>query len=309
MINKKIFIGGCDRSGTTLLASMLASSPRIATTPESQFKLNLLKLSNRRLPESETKKVLSRLFNDFRFKIWLEKPDFLETFKYKIKPGLSSKEILEEMVSSYCGEEPYCWIDHTPNNIQNVSFLKNVFPESSFIHIVRDGRAVAASVKPLPWGPNTTYHAATWWAYRVSFGCAAELAWPDKVYRVSYESLVNNPEDTLLSLCENLDIQYDSRMLSGSGFKLPSYTKKQHCHVGKSVKSTQVNLWKKRLSDRDIEIFEAKVGGLLSSFGYELLHDKRQLPKISERVKIHANELFYALINFARHRIRLRKLP
>ena len=42
--NKKVvFIGGCSRSGTTLLGSLLGSPSNCVTTPESQFVIDTTK--------------------------------------------------------------------------------------------------------------------------------------------------------------------------------------------------------------------------------------------------------------------------
>ncbi len=37
-----VFIGGCDRSGTTLLGAMLGATPNAVVTPESPFKIKII---------------------------------------------------------------------------------------------------------------------------------------------------------------------------------------------------------------------------------------------------------------------------
>lgn len=310
MIEKKIFIGGCDRSGTTLLASMLASIEGCVATPESQFKSLLIDGADKEISEKDRSKILDDLKNNFRFRIWLERKGFTDVLSESIKKSETKRDLLESIVSSYALHgNPVCWVDHTPSNIQSIFELKETFPEAVFIHIVRDGRAVASSVLPLPWGPNTTYHAADWWAYRVSFGCAAEIAWPERVHRVSYESLVMDPENTLQELCKKINLTYNPIMLTGSGFALPTYTKKQHGYVGDHVKLSQVDNWKNRLSERDIAVFEAKVSGLLYSFDYKLHCNRANLPRFGERLKINIKELIGVSLNMIKQRSRVRKLP
>jgi hypothetical protein len=42
---KPIFIGGCERSGTTLLGAMLGTHPRYLCVPEMKFKIDVLSSS------------------------------------------------------------------------------------------------------------------------------------------------------------------------------------------------------------------------------------------------------------------------
>ena len=66
MIKRAIFIGGCVRSGTTLLGAMLGAPADCAGVPKSQFKAQLLKDPRLVTPES----IHAVLANHWRFKLW-----------------------------------------------------------------------------------------------------------------------------------------------------------------------------------------------------------------------------------------------
>jgi hypothetical protein len=292
---KAVFIGGCDRSGTTLLGSMLGAADGCITTPESQFKFPLLRWANQELCLSDIKDILSEIAPNFRFKLWRSAVPGVERF-LQAKKAVMLREVLFEVVWEYAcslSRETFeCWIDHTPANIRYLHTLSKVFPEARFVHIVRDGRAVAASVIPLLWGPNTVYHAAAWWAERLSFGLAAEHALPKKVHRVRYEDLVQKPTETLCRLCDALEIQFEEQMVESKGFRVPEYTIHQHQLVGRPPDRARVEAWRKELDGRDVEVFEYLAGDLLQSLGYEPIFDTPETYTRSQLWKFRAAELF-----------------
>lgn len=168
------------------------------------------------------------------------------------------------------------WIDHTPLNLQYAGILMKMFPNAKFIHMLRDGRAVASSLIPLDWGPNTVFKAARWWIEKVSYGLGAESYFGDDVVcRVKYEDLVSSPVQILKHICSHLGINYDVNMLRANGFKVPSYTSKQHALIGSEMKPDRIDRWKNELTPREIEIFEGETSDLLYFLDYSLIFNSR----------------------------------
>ena len=71
----------------------------------------------------------------------------------------SGKAMMAEVLKAYAGSLNHhldfkYWVDHTPVNLKFFMHLVKHYERAKFIHIVRDGRAVASSVIPLEWGPN-----------------------------------------------------------------------------------------------------------------------------------------------------------
>ena len=84
--------------------------------------------------------------------------------------------------------DPHIWVDQAPEHANHIWKVLQHFTDAKFIHIVRDGRAVAASIIPLDWGPNEIYSAARTWQERVGYGYVAATALgPDRVLHVRYE--------------------------------------------------------------------------------------------------------------------------
>ena len=87
MIKRQIFIGGCSRSGTTLLGSMLGAHSDCITTPESHFKTSVLRGRSADIFNLDSKEALSKISRQWRFKVWDVKIDsthFDEASKNKI---------------------------------------------------------------------------------------------------------------------------------------------------------------------------------------------------------------------------------
>lgn len=266
-----VFIGGCGRSGTTLLGSMLGAHSECLCTPESQFKTDIfLKLKNNKKSITDIEYALYLIKNHWRFKIW-----GIPINSYPQEQITSYQELINFIVKLY-GEKvgkpnPKIWIDHTPTNMKFSSTLIDLFPDAKFIHIVRDGRAVASSLIPLDWGPNTIDKAAHFWLKRLRYGIEAENSIKKgHIIRISFEKLVENPQETLEGICTFLNITYEGQMLKGTGFNVPSYTAGQHSLIGKPPDKSRINIWKEKLTSRQIEIFESIAGDTLLKLGYSL---------------------------------------
>jgi hypothetical protein len=280
---KKIFIGGCDRSGTTLLASMLSRLEGAIATPESQFKLELLDAGT----------GIQSAKNLWRLKVW-------GIAKYEIlaleNSGENREDLLESLVTKYAtrrGIRPDVWIDHTPDNMYSISTLLRHLNDATFVHIIRDGRAVAGSVIPLDWGPNSSREAAVWWSRKLSFGLAGQKAIPERVTTVRYEDLIRNPVAELKRLCGFLRLNFSEEMLEANGYSVPVYTRKQHELIGRKPNIRQLTAWRQKLSPKEIEQFEYIAGPILELLGYSCDFDYPSAPTRKDRLFLCLRESYF----------------
>lgn len=283
---RPVFIGGCARSGTTMLGSMLGAHSTCLVLPESQFILDLLRSPLAEPFDAEA--VGARLVEHFRFKTWgvdIRPPEGAEAVAIA-----SYRELIEWFVARYGAlverPERERWIEHSPWNTQFAPTLFDLFPEARLIHLVRDGRAVAASIMRVEWGPNEIHFAAPWWAHRLAFGLAAESHYgPERARRVRYEDLVLDPEGTLRDLCEFLGLEFEPAMLAADGLRVPDYTSGWHKLVGSKPDPARLEAWRRDLTPRQIEIFESITGELSTYLGYPLDYGLTARP-ITRREKI-----------------------
>lgn len=272
---RPIFIGGCDRSGTTMLGSLLGGHSHCLTVPEAQFVVEVWHASLRRNISGDLRAIFDAVCSHWRFKLWAIQPD-KDLVPDSVWSG-SYAGLIRWFVSEYgrhTGKAlPAYWIDHTPSSTRYAVTLFEHFPEAKMIHIVRDGRAVAASVLPLDWGPNTIMKATRWWVEKVAHGLAAEASFgPDRVIRVRYEDLVIRSESELRRICDFLELDYDPGMAMGGKWTVPQYTIRQHTLVGRPPDTSRLNTWQRELTQRQVEMFESLSGDFLPQLGYELTY-------------------------------------
>lgn len=277
-ITRQIFIGGCSRSGTTLLGAMLGAHPACITTPESHFKMNVLRAQGQPPDQIDARAALDHINRHWRYKIWHMPLDPADLPGDVV--GTTYGSLLNWIVTCYAGREGKSggaiWVDHTPENITYARTLLDLFPAAKIVHIIRDGRGVAASIMPLDWGPNTIIRAAHWWIENVSYGLALETMQDEQVvFRLKYEDLVIQPEAMLRRLCDFLGLDYHPAMAEAGGFKPPDYTASQHQLIGHAPDSERSIRWKHDLRPRQIEIFEAITRDYLIYLGYPLEYGLR----------------------------------
>lgn len=271
---KMIFIGGCPRSGTTLLASLISNHSEIIAVPEAHFRIELMRKLENVKPENIFEKV-KFLENDLSFGTWNIQLPGRETFKNKPHEVSNFAFVYNILINEFCSKyypekkDSYsCVVDHNPDNVKIAFQLKKHFHKSSFIHIIRDGRAVANSAIPLKWGPNNIYDAATFWLTNLSFGFQAVSYYGYEGHELFYENILTNPALHLREVIRKMDINFESTQISSGGLVLPEFTKNQHRLVNKPLNKAQISAWKKKLTPRQIYIFEKMSEDMLILLGY-----------------------------------------
>jgi len=148
MSMQPVFIGGCDRSGTTMLGAMLGSHSECLCVPEAQFIIDILKGGEVDSQQANPAQVLKRIASHPRFGLWAIRIEAGEWFAED--QGVAYADIIEKVVQKYGRKHAKVsarlWVDHTPSNLKHTATLFSIFPEARMIHMMRDGRAVAASL-------------------------------------------------------------------------------------------------------------------------------------------------------------------
>lgn len=249
-----------------MLADHLGMIDEACVVPESQFKIRAMHILEKQGPKA----VRDFLGRDVRYRLWEKTGDSGDL------SGCGTAEmLLRHLVSRYLeNDKPKKLVlDHTPNNLENFELLAKSFPTAKFIHIVRDGRAVANSVISCDWGPNNHLDSASWWLSKVATGLALERSFLDKVIGVRYESLVAQDVGEWGRLLEFVGVRPDKTNLEkvwqGGAFKVSAYTAAQHAKVGSGLDASASNSWKESTESREQEIFESIAGGALYALGYQ----------------------------------------
>ena len=74
---------------------------------------------------------------------------------HEADPWGASKRFMQDVVGPFRRESGAAtWVEMTPPNAKAADTLCRMFPRARIVHMVRDGRDVAASVARRTWGPN-----------------------------------------------------------------------------------------------------------------------------------------------------------
>lgn len=224
------FVVGVGRSGTTLLRLMLDSHPEMAIPPETHFLPALIRLLRRRSEARFPVKALlaaarafspafdagavagaitgAEAWNDFH----MDAAELRREFR-RLRP-FSTADAVRRFYSLYAGRFGKSRFgDKTPNYLPCMTDIAALLPEARFIHLVRDGRDVAASFRKM-WfgrGENVADQAAYWLS---SIRDARQQAQSLPHYmEIRFEDLVKSPEETLRKICGFIELPFDDSML------------------------------------------------------------------------------------------------
>ncbi len=243
LISEPVFLVGAERSGTTLLRLMLDHHPQIAFHSEFEYAVDYFQGNNwPQLDEYYECLEIDRLFqsSDFVIDVSLSYPQLVNSFLVQ-KRDRAGKSLVGATVHRHFDR------------------LLRIWPDARFIHIVRDGRDVARSCMSMNWAGNVWTGLDRWIETEKLWSQLKETISPERYTEVHYETLIAEPVATLTHLCNFIDTSYDPAMLSYSQtttYNLPDV--KLLCQ------------WKRKLSEREIQLVEAKIGDMLVGRGYEL---------------------------------------
>jgi hypothetical protein len=168
------------------------------------------------------------------------------------------------------------WAVYDPDNVLYIPKIKADIPEALFVHIIRDGRDIALSLKkmgefrPLPWDRKSGSLLATalYWEWTVNKGRQYGAQISDDYIEVHYEELIRNPASTLATLGAFLHHDLDYERIQSAVNRLKSNS--SFAEEEKQGRANPVQRWKEKLSTQEIAAIEALVGPCLEEFGYPL---------------------------------------
>lgn len=269
-----IFVVGVPRSGTTLLAAMLAGHHKLSCGPETRFFHFLAKTSRTFLEDADLGDTIDFLFSldlagqpvPNHYGLSAEKlRSYLRTRPLTVSTLLSS--MTEQFMLS---EGKSRWVEKSPEHLLYVEWIRRAFPESPIIRIVRDPRDVALSLTKVPWGPGSFSRALFLW--RNYDDQSARFFVEDKnSYTVKYEELVETPVAEIRKVCDFIGETYDLAMLDTSmtAEKLITARETHKRRVRESVDRSRILVWRRELTHEENRLAEAVIGDRMVAYGYE----------------------------------------
>ena len=274
------------RSGTTMLRAMLDSHPALAIPPESYFVPDLLQ----RPGPLDFDWLTDTLAHDRYFADWQLPVGAVEELRRdpRVRTAPDAVAGLYALYASRMGKTRAG--DKTPAHLRWVDLLAASFPNARFVHIVRDGRDVAASVLTMDFGHERFAEAARVWRRKMLKAHASGLRLgPERYREIRYEDLVANPDDVLREVCQFLDLEYTPAMLeyhSRADELLAGLRHTDHVQGIRRPPTIGVRDWRFDLTPRQITVFDEVAGSALDALGYERSGLRRSLVARAEAATI-----------------------
>lgn len=284
-----IFIVGCMRSGTSLLRNLLSSHPRLTFPHESNFIPKLYRAYGDPRNAREARRLATKLL----------KLPWVRRWEVGLEPeGLADCRSYREMVSRIF--EAFArkrgrprWGDKTPGYAAEIPTLVEIFPSAKILHIYRDGRDVALSWIPFPYGPSNTLTAAVAWRDLVRTGRRDGAALPAGSYlEVRYEALLTRLRETMERVCDFIEEPFTDAVLRPTVYLHHRSRTAAGAPPGPqeaAVLQANHSKWKHAMPLRDRVLFESVAGDLLEELGYETEgHSRRIMPLEHVRWRLHS---------------------
>jgi hypothetical protein len=237
---KPILIIGAPGSGTTLLFQTLCSHRDLAYINHNMLRAGILRHGRLVGDRRKALLILQNLIHrdptsnlPLGDALWVK---YFRDYNY-----MAENDYSEEMAAYFRKkvlQVQNLWsrprfVDKTLVNCFRVRLLNLVFPDAKFIHIIRDGRAVAFSIlnkieiagdrfalfytgfkdilgDKYQYERSELYNYGLAWAEFVRKGREASVAAPGRYYEVSYENLVTRPHKELRKIVDFCELNWYS---------------------------------------------------------------------------------------------------
>ena len=282
-----IFVLGHERSGTTMLRAMLDSHPDLAVPPEAHSVVPLLGHHERPLDLDD---LFTSFATDKYFADWQLPMESVEFLRHD--PRVTTRaDAIAGLYFAYArahGKARYA--DKTPSHIVELELLAQRFPNAQFLHIVRDGRDVAASMVTMTFGASRFAEAArTWRRKTVRAHRLGQTLGPKRYREIHYEDLVANPRGTLEEVCNYLDLPFDARMLDyhvRADDLLHGLRDTHHIQGIRRPPTAGIRDWHVDVAPHDIAVFDEIAGEALDLLGYPRSGLRRSISARAEAAAI-----------------------
>jgi hypothetical protein len=263
-----VFIVGMPRSGTKLLRDLLNRHADVAIFPHETHFFPVLQ---KRLPSYgniTSRENFARLYADLQKTAFFRRMTArgisldAEAWFHSLQGG-DFRALLDGLFTCYRKLTGSRIVgDKTPSYITHVSLLGQALPHAKFVHILRDPRDYALSMRSA-WGKDIVRAVARW--KQGVRKCRRDASDSGVAYtEIRYEELLGDPRQTLARLCQFLDIGFTEDMLT---LAQPAEMLGD-ARGASTIVRDNLDKWRQQLSEPELQSIESVAGKLMMELGY-----------------------------------------
>lgn len=273
-----VFIIGSERSGSNLVRLILNSHPNI-TVPHPPHILHNFSPLEAGYGNLQNDANFGHLIDDvLRFVRGHIHPWPIILNREKIISRAHPRDLLAVFWLIYdewlASTDKHRWGCKSTFAINHVEKILDRYPNTKFLWLIRDPRAVAASFRKSVFGPFHPYFSACLWRDQQAEGLRLEKMLSNRtLMRIRYEDLLADPKDCVENICSFLDEPFDEKMLRYYETPEAGITANlawDWSNTALPILPGNAKKYSEDFTAREIRIVESTVGSLLGEFGYEV---------------------------------------
>ena len=268
-----VFMFGSARSGTSLLSRIVGSHPNIAVPFESQLYNTFypwLKYYGDLNVEKNRKRLVRDILSTEDLLDWTPRANETDTLTAIERNDFHG--VVDALITEWAKQSgKNRWGEKTPWHIFYWKEILEGFPDMKVIHIVRDGRDSSLSWRSARFGPKHIYFLAKRWRdYLEHVEKMKQQLNPGQFLEIRYEDLLDDPEGVTHKICDFIEEEFSTDMLSFYREKVPYPTDVQNLsNLTQPLIRDNKNKWKEKMTSDEVRMFEAIAGEMLEKHGYE----------------------------------------
>lgn len=286
-----IFLVGHPRSGTTWVYDILTAHPQVAGILESWIFSASGGLSPLFGAEhwSAESRMLQRGIEP--------RPIGLSQMVTREELASEVRRLVERLMARRLDPSHRFLVEKTPTPYTDIGVVAEVFPDARFLHVIRDGRDMAVSLRAaaLAWNPGWSQFAGAAGRARYRALYRAGRSWhatltatrevgerlDDRYTEIRYETISADPRQAIGRIFDFARIPYDARIV-GEVFERTDFHRHFPGGEDRFRRGGRVGDWRRRFGVLDAVAFELGAKRGLVEVGYE----PRRLLWILDRVPL-----------------------
>ena len=259
-----IFVFGVQRSGTTLLCTMLSRHPELYITNELPWNTYDYRAGK------GTQAALVSYLNSY--------PKFAGLTEILADPThYNAWDLLEKALEERMRfQKKTRWGIKDPRLTDYLPLFVERYPKGHFLLIYRDPRATTASQIRRKFFIANAFHGAQWWKKQIEKQLQFAEKYRGQVTVIKFEDLIQEPGFHLRRVCDAINIEYTEAMLDPT-VKNEIMIHEHNKNLLRPPTLEVIEKWKKELSTKQVAVIENITDELLEKLGYQIFANSEEV--------------------------------